>query len=197
MLYELHLTTDNSVNIYDWIDFCNEQKIKPLHIELKGDESYDDQVMFAAVHEGDDESASKWAETLDAHMYCSGFEVIRAKLEVPLDKSSPYESPVYHEAHVKSLIHSDLVDNVVKFARTHGWIASRNGLYRELDGHEKWYFTRRAYGIPYYKAGTAFKKAFADLPNFGWHTVRMEMETVITDSNEELDAGWATTASQQ
>lgn len=191
MLYELHLTTESTVDLNAWLTFCGSWDIKPLQIQLEGDEPYADQIMFAAVHSGDDDSAKAWVAEISEDMVECGFPVIRTKLEVPLDKSSPYKEPVYHEAHVKSLINSNLVDNVVKFARGHGWIASRNGLYRELDGHEKWYFTKRAYGTHYLDAGTEFKKAFADLPSFGWHTVRMEMETVIADSNEELDAGWA------
>lgn len=196
MLYELHLTTENTVDHDRWIDFCESLNIKPLQIELEGDEPYADQVMFSAVHDGDNGSAMYWSDDLKSAMRDNGFPVIREKMEVPLDKASPYDNPIYHEAHVKSLIHKENVTTVIKFARTHGWIASRNGLFTSLDGHEKWYFTRRAYGVPYFEAGTEFKRAFAELPDFGWHTVRMEMETVIYDDNEELDAGWATLASQ-
>lgn len=191
MLYELHLTTQNDVDIDAWSKFCHRLNIKPLLIELEGGKPLADQVMFAAVHEGDNGSATYWCDNMKGAMRAYGFPVIREKMEVPLDKSSPYENPVYHEAHVKSLIHKDNVDTVLQFARAYGWAASRNGLFKSVDGHEKWYFTQRNYGDPYMIAGTKFKKAFAKLPDFGWHTVRMEMETVIYDDNEDLDAGWA------
>ncbi len=192
MLYELHLTTDNQVDVDRWIGFCEAHGLKPLHIELEGDEPYPDQIMFAAVTEGDDEHAESWATSLAIACADEGFPIIRRKLEVPLDKAGDYTYPKYHEAHVKSLIHRDHVSELVRFARAHGWVASRNGLFRDYDGPEKWYFTKRAYGVSYLQAGTVFREAFAQLPDFNWHTVRMEMETVIADDNEELDAGWAT-----
>lgn len=191
MLYELHLTTENTVDVDSWVDFCRDLNIKPLEIELEGDEAYPDQVMMAAVHNGDDESAWDWAAGIAGEMVNNGFPVIREKMEVPLDKSAPYTDPVYHETHIKSLIPGHHVQDIVKFSRAFGWVASRNGLYRNEAGLEKWYFTMRDYHNDYLTAGGNFRQLFAALPEFCWHTVRMEMETVIADSNEELDAGWA------
>lgn len=190
MLYELHLTVDTD-DIDRWIDFCENLGVKALHIALEGDEPYADQIMFAAIFEGTDVEAETWSASLFDACRQAGFHVIRNKLEVPLDKAGAYAYPAYHEAHVKSLIPTPDVDQVVKFARIHGWSASTNLLYREDDGLEKWYFTKRIYDDSFASAGNFFRRAFSDLPEFNWATVRMEMETVIRDDNEELDAGWA------
>jgi hypothetical protein len=148
--------------------------------------------MFAAVTEGDDVDAGMWVDRLADGVTNAGFEIIRSKLEVPLDKSAPYYRDFeYHECHVKSLIEPDSVPTLVKFAESLGWVASTNALYQNHYEFEKWYFTIRDHGSDYIQAGREFKNAFALLPTDAFNTVRMESETVIVDSNTDLDGGWA------
>lgn len=120
-----------------------------------------------------------------------GYKVIRAKLEVPLDKASKYTNAPYHECHVKSLIEPDNVGTLVKFAESLGWSASTNVLYPSADGLEKWYFTQRTYGEGYLDSAASFKDAFAALPTDAFQAVRMESEAVVYDTNPGLDKGWA------
>jgi hypothetical protein len=75
-------------------------------------------------------------------------------------------------------------------AQEQGWVASRNMMYPAHDGMEKWYFTQRCYGLDYLTASSVFRDAFARLGGSAWF-VRMESETVIEDTNEALDDGWA------
>lgn len=193
MIYELHLTVDHKHPDFspgDWIEFCRNNNAKPLDIRLASGK-HTRQVMFAAVHQGDEGSMRRWKGGLTGAVCQAGFSVLRSKLEVPLDKSAPYEIPVYHEAHIKSLIPKNEVENVVESLLEQYWIASWNHFFPRDAGLEKWYFTWRAYGVPFIQAGREFAEAYAALTEVNWHTVRMECETVIEDSNEALDEGWA------
>lgn len=192
MLFELHLTVSPGTEIQSWSSWCDSVGAKPLEIHLAGDKAaHPVQKMFAATMSGTNEEADAWTKTLQDDAVFNGFKVIRSKLEVPLDKAAEYESPAYHEAHIKSLISPNLVSDVIKNAESHGWVSSTNILYPSVDGHEKWYFTKRAYGCSYLEAADAFREAFHNLPRGGFHAVRMESETVVDDTYEALDAGWS------
>lgn len=191
MLYELHLTVNPSTDIQRWSEWCEEYGAKPLRIELESNNPNNPvQIMFAAVTEGDDAWASQWCTEYFTMAENDGFDVIRSKLEVPLDKAGGYQAWAYHECHVKSLIPGPVVKQVVDTAAEAGWVASRNGLFTHDNGLEKWYFTKRAYDENYLTAGRIFRDAFSELPQHGFNAVRMESETVLMDSFEELDAGW-------
>lgn len=193
MLYELHLTVSPGTDIDAWSQWCTAHDAKPLEIHLAGsrNSAHPIQKMFAATMSGTDDEAAEWAGGLQWDAEAFGFDVIRSKLEVPLDKAAEYTDPAYHEAHIKSLIAPHMVGDVLKNAESLGWISSTNALYPSTDGHEKWYFTQRAYDCSYLDAADAFRSAFNTLPRSGFHAVRMESETVVIDSNEALDDGWA------
>lgn len=188
MLYELHITTAPDVDVQRWVALCRALGIKPLLIELAEGE-HRRQVMMAARHEGDDHSAERWREDMAAAFTAAGFPIVRQKLEVPLDKATGY-APIYHEAHVKMLLCRDEVNALPRIAAHAGMHASRNALVVEVGGLEKWYLTSRAYGINIHAAadrfGEAFRAVHECLPG-----VRMEMETVLADTNPLLDEGWA------
>lgn len=217
MLYELHLTVDPRTDIVAWGNWCVELGIKPLEIHLAEGE-HPVQKMFATTFEGEDFEAFEWMQRLiiaaehadyeyDHLCYDTiefgtgeiarmpetpGFKVIRAKLEVPLDKSAQYTMSPYHECHVKSLIRKDLVDTLVEVANRRDWSASTNVLFPETDGLQKWYFTKRDYRrADYLRSAREFKEAFAELPTELFNAVRMESEAVIYDTNPALDHGWA------
>lgn len=215
MLYELHLTTLPSVDHHAWIHFTKVQlssTAKPLLIELSGGQDehpywgepmHPVQVMTADTFVGEDEMALAWAFGQQNKVIEHGFPLVRAKLEVPLDKSGPYEGGVaYYETHVKSLIPPADVSRMVEVLAETGWHASQNVWYSDEDGLEKWYFTQRAYPevIETHRgkddtpqrvlAGREFAESYNTLLTFNWHTVRMESEAVIIDTNPDLDRGW-------
>lgn len=193
MIFELHLTVDHDhpdFDLDDWCALCEHHGAKPLDIRLAHGR-HDRQVMFAAVHEGSNRSAGFWKAGLSAEVEAGGFVILRSKLEVPLDKSAPYTSPVYHECHIKSLLPADERDEIVGKLTDAGWLASWNDLFPRDTGREKWYFTLRSYSTDFIQAGRDFAEAYAALAEINWFTVRMESETVIQDSNPDLDEGWA------
>ena len=193
MIFELHITVDHNDPDFDlgeWQRLCRAIDAKPLDIRLY-DADNDRQVMFAAVHEGNDEAAEAWWAWLREEVENSGFKILREKLEVPLDKSGRYGEPPYFETHIKTLIPKDDVPLAVAALSDMGWMCSYNDLFTTDEGREKWYFTWRTYGGHFTDAGREFAAAFAGLREFAWFTVRMESETVIYDSNPDLDKGWA------
>lgn len=193
MIYELHITVDhNDPDFYleSWVAACEQWDAKPLDIRL-AEGKHTRQVMFAIVHQGDDMTAHDWVYRMLRKVHDAGFVILRQKLEVPLDKSASYLRPPYHEAHIKCLIPADESAHAVDRLCNAGWVASYNDLFRDDAGMEKWYFTWRAYGVDFKWAARAFADQFADLSDVCWHAVRMESETVLQDTNPDLDEGWA------
>lgn len=215
MLFELHLTTDPKSHGQAWKNFCeNKLGAKPLLIELSGgvDEHpywgepvHLQQMMTASTFKGTDTEGQLWAREQQKEVITAGFPLVRTKLEVPLDKSGGYEGQIeYYETHVKSLIPPSEVSRMVEVLSEAGWHASQNVWYADEDGLEKWYFTQRVYpsmvGQEYTHdqttpervfAGREFAESYNTLLTFNWHTVRMESEAVIMDTNPDLDRGWA------
>lgn len=208
MLYELHITINPDSNLREWELFCESKGYKPLLIELHDDQNAEQianpqQMMFAAIFEGTHEEAVKWREAT-AGLVHKDFQIIRQKLEVPLDKSQPFVSPPYYEIHVKALIDPECLGGNLRDAAHLNWRASRNALFTHDQGYEKWYFTKRFYpdkrGLserfswwPYQwrSAATYFHTEYADCFNILGGVCRMEMEAVVMDTNPELDEGWA------
>jgi hypothetical protein len=193
MLYELHMTlADDALGGAGWQDFCNLRGIKPLKIELHGGGAHPVQIMTAQTTECDPGDAMSWAGIQREKFINHGWGIQRVKLEVPLDYGiGVYDDPVYHEVHVKLLSEPDMAPRYVERAVAYGWVASRNLWYTEVAGLEKWYLTLRAYDVPALKAADKFAQAWEDIRPFMPPAARMEKETVIFDSNPDLDAGWA------
>lgn len=196
MLYELHLTVKEKDRTEDWKKLCQAEGIKPLLIELVRPEVEDKlQLMFAATHEGTDDTAAEWHYDLTQEVAAAGFTVIRSKLEVPLDYSAPYHTWAYHEAHVKALLFEDEAVWMIPTARELGWVVSKNNFKESDAGLEKWYFTVRDYRHAFRTAAGEFGRLYSNLTDSlipaSDGLVRMEMETVLHDSNQELDDGWA------
>ncbi len=190
MLYELHVTTAPDADVTGWSALCRALGIKPLVIELAGGD-HQRQVMMAAQHAGDDASARAWrCDIIDAFRV-AGFPVVRVKLEVPLDKAAGYaDAALYHEAHIKLLLDADGARALPGVAIHAGMHASANALQRGDGGLSKWYLTSRVYGCDIRAAADQFGEAFLRVHEC-MPGVRMEMETVLVDTNPLLDAGWA------
>jgi hypothetical protein len=209
MLYELHITVNPHSNLSHWQRWCSTRGYKPLLIDLlevgEGEQPLEDprQMMFAVTFEGTHEEAVQWREAT-ASLVSDEFQIIRDKLEVPLDKSLPFHSPAYYETHVKALVDPECIGGNLRDAASFGWAASRNALFENDHGYEKWYYTKRFYpdkrGLPerdqwwpynFRNAAIYFHREYADVSGVLGGTMRMEMEAVISDSNPDLDKGWA------
>jgi hypothetical protein len=194
MLYELHLTTDPDVCLADWIGWTNRAGQKALDIRLAAQDATNPrQIMTAGTYEGIDATAAEWVYNLQEEMLAAGFPIQRAKLEVPLDKSGPYIGRIsYYEAHVKSLVPENRYPFLVKETHSLGWVVSYNALFEHQDGLRKVYLTKRRSGNDHYiDAGHKLSLAFSKLAPSSFHTVRMESEAVIDDTNPMIDEGWA------
>lgn len=197
MLYELHLTAPEDVSVESWSTACETIRAKPLQIELKGPVAGRQiQLMSAGTYECDVHHGLPLAQQTEQAMSAllGSAPMSRMKLEIPLDKGIGVyaESDVeYHECHVKLLLRPDYVQRSLEEALASEWVVSRNILYTSVDGLEKWYLTKRAYAIDALSAAHGFSSAWNQLRPFVGFFARMEMETVVFDSNPELDKGWA------
>lgn len=197
MLYELHLTAPEDVSVESWSTACEAIRAKPLQIELTGWISgRRTQLMSAGTYECDTHHGLPLAQQTEQAVakLLGSKPMSRMKLEIPLDKGIGVyaESDVqYHECHAKLLLRSDNVEGILEEALARGWVVSRNLLYTNVDGLEKWYLTKRAYDMPALQAAHAFNVAWECTRQVVGPFARMEMETVVFDSNPELDKGWA------
>lgn len=196
MLYELHLTAPEGVSVESWSTACEAIRAKPLNIELTGwmMTGRREQLMSAGTYECDTKHGLPLAQqTADATAKLLGSAPMdRVKLEIPLDKGiGVYDEPEYHECHVKLLLPPNDVERALEEALARGWVVSRNLLYTDINGLEKWYLTKRVYGNGALSAGSFFCDEWERTHGVLGPLARMEMETVVFDSNPTLDAGWA------
>lgn len=189
MLYELHITTAPDSDVTRWTAVCAALGIKPLVIELDEGE-HTRQVMMAARFEGTSSEAVLWRRRLEDAFRAAGFILARVKMEVPLDKAADFERPCYHEMHVKILCDEGLAHRLPAIAKATGLHLSRNALVPLDHGLGKWYLTARSYRVSYLEAGRVFGERLQALQHH-IPSIRMEMETVISDTNPSLDDGWA------
>lgn len=193
MLFELHLTASEADHdrLDGWIEACKQVEIKPLLIELdKG--AHRKQMMMAAVFEVDsvDQAFAESNSMISYFEKLWDFEIIREKLEVPLDHAAGLDV-AYYEMHVKALL-TEHDARFVKMASNAGEAhASRNLLKETDDGRQKWYLTRRTYFHNMYDSSEIFDESYAEIIRV-LPTVRMEREAVLLDTNPELDLGWTT-----
>lgn len=192
MLYELHVTVERPEGVVGidraWAEACDTTGSKPLLIELQPQGGV--QMMNAQVTECDPAALESWVAKRVSVLPIE-FDVVRIKAEVPLDKGfAAYPEPCYHECHVKMLCDPERAEQYWRIAASFGWVVSRNLYLPGVAGKEKWYLTQRRYDTPALQAAREFHDAWAKIqPNMP-PAARMEMETVISDSNPDLDAGW-------
>lgn len=191
MLHELHVTVENTGDGSTWEEACEMTGSKPLLIELIPKGSV--QMMNAQVADIDPDDLQTWIASRVA-VLPNEYRIIRIKSEVPLDKGiDTYHLPCYHECHVKVLSDGWQEQHCTLLAQRLGWIASKNLYLPITAGMRKWYLTQRRYGIDALSAAKEFHEAWAQIaPNMP-PAARMEMETVVSDTNPALDAGWAGT----
>lgn len=192
-LYESHVTVEGSQG--QWCVLCRNLGIKPLLIELATGE-HRRQLMCAAVFDGTLEAACAYTTGIQEQARAVGLEIVRMKLETPLDKASEYAAYAYYEAHVKMLIEPRDETKLRAVSERSGWPLSRNIFQTDVDGYSKWYLTRRIYGSrsPREAAGElsrAHERLLVLQRIAGLPPCRCEFEAVITDTNPRLDAGWA------
>lgn len=161
---EFHVTVDG-VNPIAWFDFCTNQGVKPLYIELN---TMGLQLMCGL----EDEKAMDVFTELFGSEFPEG-KIVRVKHEVNVMNDS--ERPVYYECHVK-------IDGPMLINQP---MASRD-LYRA----NRWYLTRRSPNP--FSAEDFFRSVQKRMENrANQKVVEFEYEVCVSDSNPGLDAGWA------
>lgn len=189
MLHELHVTVEHRAKPGRWAEACEMTGSKPLLIQLQPPGSI--QMMNAQVADIPPDDLDNWiTDRVDA--LPNEFKVIRTKAEVPLDKGwMDYRQPCYHECHVKVLSDAWQAKHSAIVAERLGWVVSSNLYLLRVAGMQKWYLTQRRYNVSAFDAAKEFHEAWAAIaPNMP-PAARMEMETVVSDSNPALDEGWA------
>ena len=191
MLFELHLTAAEAdhARLDEWIELCEIAQIKPLLIKLDKGE-HPRQMMMAAQFERPDVGGAAQACSYYKNFFeTRGFEIIREKLEIPLDHAAG-QLVSYYEMHVKALLGDVDVHSIDAACSWSESVASMNLLKEDDAGRQKWYLTRRTYFHDMFESSQIFDEAYARILRF-IPTMRMEREAVLIDTNPELDLGWA------
>lgn len=146
-----------------WADFCRENGIKPLFIELQGGAT---QLMCASAYD----PSSLIHQLMDDNER-QLFTVVRVKHEVSALRDG--EKAVYYEAH----------------AKLNGpWRTDRKGVSRDLYRvqEQRWYMTYRS-STPFDAAAFALRAKSLSKPSL---LAEVEYEACILDTNPALDGGW-------
>lgn len=158
---EYHVTVED-IDPIDWYNFCHEQGVKPLFIELN---TMGLQLMCAMDVDPDEMINLLGTEHPNA-------KVVRVKHEVNMMNED--ERPKYFEAHIK--IDGPMIHTMP--------MASRD-LYRAT----RWYLTKRSPNP--FDAKSWFESVVRRMePRGNQKVVGYEYEVCVADSNPSIDAGW-------
>jgi hypothetical protein len=159
---EFHVTVEG-VDPIDWYNFCHEQGVKPLYIELN---NMNLQLMCAMKVDPDEMIELFGTSFPDA-------KVVRVKHEVNVMNAE--ERPIYYECHVK--IDGPLLANIPMSSRD---------LYRGT----RWYLTKRS--VNPFSANDFYQGVIKRMENRSNQTVvGFEYEVCVRDTNPSIDSGWA------
>ena len=191
MFYETHITVEPH-DVSRWQTLSGKLKIKPLLIELSSGD-YPLHMMCSAPFRGPKLALSTHLAALEEEICRSGFSVLRVKPEIALGSGRHVRGLVaYYECHMKLLISGNQLAELFLFSREHRLPLSRNLLYREHNGLQKWYLTARLYNGSAIVAKKKFDRALADV-KATFPVQKMDTECALYDTNPALDRGWIET----
>lgn len=131
-----------------------------------------------------------------ARLQQAGHHVTRCKIEAAPDNAGipqdEFPGPdQYFESHLKiALAGGDDIAAVTALAQRHAAHLSRNALRRDEGGCEQRFVTQRLPGAGLRRARAGMDALAAALTALGHAPLRSELEFVVYDSNQALDAGW-------
>lgn len=186
MNHEIHITIDTSwretKTIHAWCEFCREHKIKPLMIELLGNNPrHPIQVMCAAPA-----NDSQVRRTLRQAVLDAGFVITRYKHEVS-DVPDGYQ-PLYWETHITldrrpdhyPVFTSGLSRNLFNPQRKF-WLTIRRPVLCHWPIHDRF-----GSMCPHDSCLPSNLDHLQDLPGYQKHV----LEAAVVDTNRGLDRGW-------
>lgn len=199
--FEAHITLKNTnQNIEGFQEFCNENKVKPIFIELeRGD--VPKQIMSSSLHSGNFENVKNEVEQLATKMREKNYEVIRLKIEahpentgIPQTKGDILESQRenYFEVHYKILlpVSIDAKKNLLLLAEKYSAHLSKNAFKKRENQTEERFVTKRMYDVGKKEAYQAFDKLHQALKKNNYKIDKKIVEYCVFDSNVLVDNNW-------
>lgn len=188
MIYELH-TTAQATNTCDWIKLCKFIGVKPLIIRLSHGE-HPEQFMCSYRFPGDTEMVKGYQKWLEQKISAYGLEVLRTKVEIPLDQYDNWlrdyqegGEALYLESHIRIDASKD-EEQTLEACKTHNLALSHSVLKGNL------WATQRLIPGETFHPPTSFKATYNMLELRKVPVIDMHMEAVLGDTNSALDAGW-------
>ena len=189
----MHLTT-GMLSLQEqeaFVNFCNQQGVKPLLIELSRGAHTQQPMISEITHLPSLEEALKLANHYSNELQKEGFEVTRLKIEVPATKASFFAASGTHfkryfEWHGK--VNYTRVDDLLALCTTYEVHLSRNALKNEADTR---FVTLREYGN-YETFIHRRNQVISALIEGAWNLRKQQSEYCVYDSNVFLDNGWLT-----
>ncbi|WP_291721687.1 hypothetical protein [Bernardetia sp.] len=201
--FEAHITLKNTnQNIEDFKEFCNENKAKPIFIELeRGD--VQKQLMTSSLHNGNFNEIKKEVEQLAAKMKQKNYEVSRVKIEahpentgIPMTKSDILKSQLenYFEAHYKIIlpVFSQAKENLLSLVEKHAAHLSKNAFKKRKNHSEERFVTKRMYNVGKTEAYQSFEELHKTLKENNYQIDKKIVEYCVFDSNVSVDNNWLT-----
>jgi hypothetical protein len=192
MEFEYHITmSDLKKNEQEnFINLCNEVKLKPVLIVLDQGEYIHQPMITGIVHSTNYDEVKNVIEEVGAKFRDNGFTVVRTKVEIPAKEEAYFDQPMlaqskpYFEWHGK--VYVDDVVRLKQLCADSGGHISRNSLnangkirfvtVREYNSSEKFY--------------SRVEKIHNILQQNKIELLKQQYELCIYDSQEELDRGW-------
>lgn len=185
MQFEVHITVDHQ-DFNKWKKLCEKLGLNPLWIKnSKG--WYNQQMLCAVDYDGSFLGVNNHLLELSRYIRGARFKVVREKIEC---KFRNWPSSLYNECHVKIRLPDSENEAMLAFCEANG-ISSSWSLAHDVSGERKWYLTVRDYGLDARNAGLRFAKAIRAVQEKFGKVNGVETETVIFDTNENIDKGWA------
>ena len=192
MEFEFHVTLDdlNQEEKQSFIRICNEEKVKPVLIELDQGEHIHQPMITGIVHSEVYSDVECVIEGISTKFRNNGFTVMRTKVEIPAKEEHFFKQPMlpqsrpYLEWHGK--VQVDDVHRLKQICAGTGGHISRNSLLK--DGSIRFVTVRE------YEQVNHFYKSVAEIHHIlqtnQIELIKQQYELCIYDSREELDRGW-------
>ena len=203
--FEAHITLKNTAEIQNtdnFEKFCNENKIKPIVIELeRGD--VPKQIMTSSLHNGNFDDIKEEVEQLAEKMKLKNYKVSRLKIEahpdntgIPKTKNDilPHQIENYFEAHYKILLplstSIQTKKDLISLSEKHEAHLSKNAFKKRKNNLEERFVTKRIYSVGKREAYQTFDELEQALKKNKYQIDKKIVEYCVFDSNISIDKNW-------
>ena len=184
MNFEVHITAEPQ-DFNRWKELCHRLGLNPLWIK-NASGWYNQQMLCSVEYNGSFLGVNNYVRELSGQIRDAKFKVVREKIECQFRK---WPSSLYNECHIKIRLPDSENEVVLALCRVNG-ISPSWSLIHDVTGERKWYLTVRDYSLDIRSTTLRFGKTIKTIHDRFGQPSGIEIETVIFDTNKNIDKGW-------